>query len=317
MRVYVTGAAGFVGSNVVHVAAARGFEVVAAVRSAPERRLPARLEVVDLLDGEAVRASVRETRPDAIVHAAILNDPEWLAADRPLAWASYVGTTRTLADAANAAGATLVYVSSDWVFDGTQAGATEATPPSPINPYGVLKLAGELVALERARAGAVCRIAGVMGLHRARPAVPRAQDAGFGYLVATLVDALERGEEFGVWQSDLINMVATPSLASASAGMMLDVVERGLQGIFHCCGGETATRMGLALAAAKTFELDPALLRAVAPDPAALRWPVPYDTSLDATATARALGYELPSLADLLCRFRAERREARLAPQRG
>ena len=102
--------------------------------------------------------------------------------------------TRTLADAANEAGALLVYVSTDWVFDGTQSNATEATPPNPINLYGFLKAASELVALERAHEAAVARIAGVMGRHRARPEPPRAQDAGFGYFVAALVEALARGE---------------------------------------------------------------------------------------------------------------------------
>ena len=46
-------------------------------------------------------------------------------------------------------------VSTDWVFDGTQSGATEDTPPNPINLYGFLKAASEIVTLERG--GAVAR----------------------------------------------------------------------------------------------------------------------------------------------------------------
>jgi dTDP-4-dehydrorhamnose reductase len=312
VRVLVTGAGGFVGSNVAAVAAGRGHDVVCLVRSPPPWPDPRCAYVaVDLLERPAVRRAAREARPDAIVHTAILNDFVGLYQDRELGWRSYVDVTRTLADAANEAGALLVYVSSDWVFDGTQSNATEQTPPNPINLYGFLKAAGELVALERAHETAVARIAGVTGTHRARPQPPRTQDAGFGYFVAAAVETLERGEPFTVWESDEINMHATPSLASHSAELMLILAERRLTGIFHCCGSEPASRMGLAREAAQVFELDASLLRSGPPDPAALRHaPIPYDTTLDARATEAAVGARLPDVAELLARFRAERQTA-------
>jgi dTDP-4-dehydrorhamnose reductase len=299
-----------VGSNVVRVALDRGHAVTGFVRSLPPLPDPRCSYVpVDLLDSAAVGERVRAARPDAIVHTAILNDFGRLYAERELAWESYVGVTRTLADAANDAGALLVYVSSDWVFDGTQAPATEATPPNPVNLYGFLKAASELVALSRANATAVGRISGVMGTHRAAAATPRTQDAGFGYFVASLVDALTRGERFTVWESDAINMRATPSLASHSAELLILLAERRLTGVYHCCGADSLTRMGLARAAADVFGLDPALLQSGPPELAALPpGPIPHDTSLDAGATAGALGVELPPLRDLLRRFREEQR---------
>jgi dTDP-4-dehydrorhamnose reductase len=309
VKVLVTGGAGFVGSNAVAVAAARGDEVTAVVRSIPPRPEPGcRYVPVDLLDAAATRAAVAEARPDAIVHTAILNDFAAIYADRRAGWESYVGVTRTLAGAANACGAALVTVSTDWVFDGTQPGADETTPPNPVNYYGVLKAASELVTLERAGEPVVARIAGVMGTHRAGRETPRRQDAGFGYFVAAVVDALAAGRPFTVWESDAINGVATPSLASLSAEWMLELVEKGRRGIFHCVGGGSVTRMELARRAARAFGLDESLLRSGPPDPAAVPpAPVPYDTSLDARATARALGRELPSLGRLLDAFRAER----------
>jgi dTDP-4-dehydrorhamnose reductase len=107
---------------------------------------------------------------------------------------------------------------------------------------------------------------------------PPCADPGFGYFVASLVDALEAGEPFTVWESDAINMRATPSLASESAEMMLQLVRAGERGIFHCCSGESAARMELAGAAADVFELDPALLDTGPPEPDALPpAPVPRD----------------------------------------
>jgi dTDP-4-dehydrorhamnose reductase len=309
MRVLVTGGAGFVGSNVVSVAAERGDEVAAIVRSPPPRADPrCRYVAVDLLDAAALRAAVASVGADAVVHTAIWNDFSGIYTDRRRAWESYVGVTRTLADCTRETGAALVTVSSDWVFDGTQSMADESTPPNPVNYYGVLKAASELVTLERAPRPIVARLAGVLGVNRAGGSTPRSQDAGFGYFVDAVVASLAAGERFVVWESDAINSVATPSLASLAAAWMLELAEQGSSGIFHCCAGEATTRMGLARRAAGVFGLDASLLEPGDPDPAALPpAPVPYDTSLDARVTASVLGREPPSLDELLSAFRTER----------
>jgi dTDP-4-dehydrorhamnose reductase len=294
VRVFITGGRGFVGSNLVEVFARHGDEIAA----------PPRAEV-DIADPVAVSRSVADFEPDAIVHCAILNDLTRLAERRRDAWDAYVGATRNVVDAANEAGAHVVLVSTDWVFDGTQGPATEEEPPNPVNAYGFLKAASELVVAERAQRGAVARISGVQGLHRARPETPRSQDHGFGYFVASLVDALRAGEPFTVWEGDDINMVATPTLATDAGELIRRILGREATGIFHCCGGESVTRAQLALAAVEAFGLDPELLRFGPPDepPDA---PVPYDTRLDARVTAGVLGVELPSLADQLGHLREE-----------
>jgi dTDP-4-dehydrorhamnose reductase len=317
LKVYVTGGSGFVGAHVLRVFASRGAELLA----------PRHAEV-DVTDARGVRDSVAGFGPDAIVHCAILNDLPAMYADRRTGWEAYVGATRNLVDAANEAGARMLLVSTDWVFDGTQAGATEETPPNPINLYGFLKAASELVVAERADRGSVARIAAVQGSvpDRAAPSsaagggLPREQDAGFGYFVAALVQRLRNGERFGVWESERINMVATPTLASEAAELMWRILERELDDIFHCCGGESVDRRTLALRAAEIFELDAGLLDlGVEPPPEALSVPaaassaspgsatagsvpiaIPHDTSLDASRTAAALEVELPGVTEML-----------------
>ncbi len=297
MRIYLTGASGFVGSNLAHVFGhGHGAEVVAPGH-----------EHVDLTDELVVRRSVVATRPDAIVHAAIWNDPAGLRSDRHRAWDTYVTATRNVVAAANAVDAHVVLISTDWVFDGTQAPATESEPPNPINTYGFLKACSELIVRENAARGMIARIAGVQGIHRARPSAPRAQDAGFGYLVLSLVDALRAGRRFELWDGPGLNRVATPTLATDAAELVWRALDREVVGVVHCCGGEHVDRVELARRAARVFELDPELIRIVAPPHGAVgAEPVPVDTRLDARATARVLGVELSGLEAMLGRLRAQ-----------
>jgi dTDP-4-dehydrorhamnose reductase len=301
MRVLLTGASGFVGSNLAHVFGGRGADLIA----------PSHAEL-DLTDGAATLRAVRAAAPDAVVHAAILNDPAAMAADKAAAWAAYAGATRHVVDAANAAGAHVVLVSTDWVFDGTQGPATEQEPPNPINQYGFLKAASELIVSERAERGTVARVSGVQGAHRARPRVPRPQDHGFGYLVASLVAALRAGAPFSVWKSPAINMLATPTLATDAGELIWRALELGATGVLHCTGGEHVDRVTLARRAAAAFELDPELVR-TGPPPEPPAQPVPHDTRLDAAATAARLGVELPDLDTQLGRLRHELEEAACA----
>lgn len=300
MRTVLTGASGFVGSNIDKVLTDRHGDTVISER-------------VDMTDRDAVFAHVRSSGPDAVVHCAILNDWDLMHADRQLAWDSYVEATRHYADAAAAVDVPFCLVSTDWVFDGTQGGATEDTPPNPINLYGFLKAASEIVALDRG--GSVARVMGVNGTHWARPSSPRAQDPGFGYFVASLVDALEVGQPFTVWEGDDINGVASPSLGAMCGEVIRRVVAGGHRGIFHCCGSASTTRRELAEAAVAAFELDASLLRfGPAPPEAFAGQRIPFDTSASAIATSERLGTSLLSLDQLLGAFRHERSTGSLAP---
>ncbi len=306
MRLWLTGGTGFVGSNLVVAGLETGAEVLTTVHNyTPAADADYRAERVDMTDSAAVVASIDAFQPDVVIHCAILNDHERMIADRNLAWASYVTATGVAVDAARRVGASFVLVSTDWVFDGTQAGADEGTPPNPINQYGVLKMAAEITAIERG--GAVARVSGVNGVHRARPQAPRSQDPGFGYFVASLVDSARAGRPFVVWESDAINMVATPSLASESAMMILDIARRRLTGIFHCCGADAVGRMELAHLACDVFDLDEALVKSGPPPAGALAGVrIPYDTSITAPRTSDLLERSPTPVRSLLERFREE-----------
>lgn len=320
MSVVVTGGTGFVGSNIVKVfAEAHGETVVVPTNTYVPTGAEYTHAPLDLTDGPAVARFMAQYEPSVIVHSAILNDFTRLYADRRAGWAHYVEATRHVVAAANTIGAKVILVSTDWVFDGTQSGADETTPPNPVNLYGVMKLASELVVTEAAVDGAVARVAGVNGVGWARSAnpqsaTPRSQDPGFGYFASWIVQALSTGEPFRVWESDDINMIATTTLASDAAEMMWRIADRKLHGIFHCVGGEAVSRRELALATCAAFDLDPSLLEFGPPtSDLLLGAPVPYDTTLNAAMTAAALDYELPDLETQLVRLRHQHQQGTLS----
>lgn len=106
---------------------------------------PTRSEV-DLLRPETVDAAIGGGRYDVVVHAAALVGVKPCEDDRALAFAVNAEGTLHVARAATRAGARLVYVSTDAVFDGERGRYREDDPPSPINAYALTKTLGEAYA---------------------------------------------------------------------------------------------------------------------------------------------------------------------------
>jgi dTDP-4-dehydrorhamnose reductase len=192
MRIIVTSSSGFVGANVAHVFRDRHGDNVLS---------PSHGEL-DATDPIAVLHRISDARPDTIVHAAIWKDPPRLLTEPGRVWDAWVGATRAIVNAASTTGARVPPVSTDGVFDGTQGPATKLTPPRPITGHG-FKAASEFEVALRATRGTIARTAAVRGVHRARPATPRAQDAGFSYLATSVLEALRTAALLGVELSGL------------------------------------------------------------------------------------------------------------------
>ena len=304
-KIAVTGSTGFVGGNIAAILHKYGHEVVGLVRREPESALPWSHALADFQSVESIAAAA--TGCDAIVHCAIANDFTKLMQDRPFAYDSYVGMTQRVTQAANQISAQTVYISTDWVMDGTTHLTPETDPGNPVNFYGVLKALGEQVIRDLApETGAICRIAGVMGRHQTAES-PRSQDVGFGYFVLSLVEALRAGNTFTVWGGERVNKFTTPSLAAEIGAQIERVILRRQSGTFHLVGDESTGRMELAELVCEVFELDALLLRESDPPEAEL-FPaaVPVDTSLGNAATKQRLGIAPQSLRQILEAFKEE-----------
>lgn len=312
MTFFLTGGAGLVGSNFIRVATERDdHEVFAALHQnnlKPRQGLG--MERLELTDADAVLSMVRQIKPDAIVHMAFFNDLAKAYELREAAFDVMVNATRHLRDAAEALAIPLLFVSTDWVFDGTQAVAHEHAPPNPVNLYGVNKVIGETLVTEYEK-GIVARIAGVYGVNWERGGRALTQNLGFGNLPNMTVAQLSEGKPFRVWMTgQKLNLRATPSLASDCCDRMIRLIEREAHGIFHCVGGDHVNRLEYARASARAFDLEPDLIESAPVDPQASDLPahvaIPEDTRVDGGYTSSVIGRPPMSLDEGLHTFRGQ-----------
>jgi dTDP-4-dehydrorhamnose reductase len=150
VRVLVTGAGGQLGRELVE--AFDGWDVVAADRSR-----------LDVIDRDAVVGAITSLRPDVVVHAAAWTAVDACEGDVERALAVNALGTRHVADGARRVGAHVVYVSTDYVFDGTKPTPyDEWDLPNPRSAYGRSKLGGER---ELDPGSSVVRTSWVFGRH--------------------------------------------------------------------------------------------------------------------------------------------------------
>ena len=314
MKVAVTGSTGFVGSNISEVLQNSGHEVVGFVRRELERKLLWPHRLVDFTSEADLAQALAGF--DAVVHCAIANDFNRLLVDREYAYDTYVGMTQRLARAANLVSAQVIYISTDWIMDGTGHLELETNSGNPLNYYGYLKALSEQVVRDLAPlTGAICRIAGVMGAHRAADQSPRSQDVGFGYFVDSLVRTLREGKPFTIFSGDYVNKVTSPSLAAEIGAQVERVISRKAAGTFHLVGDDAIGRLELGQLVCDVFKLDASLLREGEP-PIEERFPapIPVDSSLGNSATKIALGLGPTPLRRLLEAFRDELESKELKP---
>lgn len=281
-----------------------GYQVLGLTRKAES--LPWVTRVTDLTSSSDLNDAL--TGVDAVIHAAIQNDFTTLINDRDAAFDSYVKTTARVATAANLNKAQMIYISTDWIFDGLGHLMPETDRGNPVNYYGYLKAMGEQVVRDLCpESGAVCRISGVMGRHQTQPNAPRSQDVGFGFFVYTLVEALQAGRPFTVWNGPRVNNVACPSLAAEIGAQIERVIDLKATGTFHLVGDEPITRWDLAKLVCDVFELDVSLLsQDFPPESELFPAPVPVDSSMSNRLTKEALRLGPTPLRGLLEAFRLE-----------
>jgi dTDP-4-dehydrorhamnose reductase len=147
MKLVITGASGMTGSELLRLAPAQGWTCAGFTR-----------DELDITDSSAVERFVARERPDVVINAAAYTAVDAAEAERELAMAVNGAGAGNVARAAEAAGAAMVHISTDYVFDGESAEPYKPDDPvGPVSAYGESKLAGEIAVREACEHHAVVR----------------------------------------------------------------------------------------------------------------------------------------------------------------
>jgi dTDP-4-dehydrorhamnose reductase len=214
-----------------------GTELARAAEGRHELIRPTHLEA-DVIDGEAMEAAVRAARPDVVVNAAAFHQVERCEQDPSTAIAINTGGAVNVARAAAAAGARVVLVSSDYVFDGEKGiGYAEDDPPSPVNLYGVSKAAGEMGVRIVCHDSMVVRLSGLFG---------HAGSSGKGgNFIETVLARATAGEPLSVVDDQRLS----PTAAADAAARLLELLDLAAPaGTYHLANQGSCSWFELAAA---------------------------------------------------------------------
>jgi len=278
VKVLVTGAAGLLGTDVVAAAERRDHSVLGLGRAE-----------LDVTDAAAVSACVAAEAPDWVFHCAAYTAVDAAEDEPELAMLVNRDGAENVARAVAAAGARMVYVSTDYVFDGEQRSPYRSTDPTnPLSVYGRTKLAGEQAVLGAGANGDGALIVRTGWLYGA---------AGRNFVAAILERAM-KGDPLSV----VADQRGRPTWTRNVAEVALDLVESDASGVWHVADGEHATWLGLAREILRLRGLK-APIRGVFSAEWGAAAPRPAYSVMDVSATEERVGRPMMTWKEALERF--------------
>lgn len=289
--ILVTGASGLLGANFLWEA--RGGYDLVAVRFSHFFRLPGTVVVKsDLTRASEVFDLIDAYRPHWIVHCAALTNVDLCEEEPAEAYKVNVEMTGNLVAAARRTGARIVYISTDSVFDGVCGRYSEEDAPRPVNVYARTKLIGERIVLHDLDRSLVVRT-NIYGWNLQN------KDS----LAEWILGRLELGQQVPGFQ----DVFFTPILVNDLAKILLEMMDKGLHGVYHVVGGERCSKFNFAQRLAEVFALEKTLVVPASLHTSHLRAPRPRDTSLVTEKVCQALGRRMPDIGQGLERFKSLR----------
>lgn len=276
MKIAVTGANGLLGRHVGAVIEARDHTLAALGRAE-----------LDVTDPTQCAFRIQDTAPDWVVHCAAFTAVDAAETEEDTAVKVNRDGTANVAQAAAACGARFLYVSTDYVFDGTSG---EPYAPdhavSPISVYGRTKRLGEEVALEEF--GTEVLIVRIGWL--------------YGAGGRNFVDVMRRVGADGREVRVVADQVGRPSWASDVADAMIDLIELDAAGIFHVANAGTASWLDFAR---EIFRLEgmSVPLTGVSTSEWGAAAPRPAFSALSLAETEAVLNRAMPHWKDALARY--------------
>ncbi len=206
MKILVTGAKGQLGSDVASELKKRGHDVVAAD-----------IAEMDITESESADNFIREVQPDVVVHCAAYTAVDAAESDADRCEKINVQGTENIAKACAAVGAKIIYLSTDYVYDGKgDKPHTEDELPAPLSVYGRTKLGGEAAVKKYTDRYFIVRTSWVFGKNGKN-------------FVRTMLALSETRDSLSV----VCDQVGSPTYTPDLAGLLADMCESEAYGIYH------------------------------------------------------------------------------------
>jgi dTDP-4-dehydrorhamnose reductase len=246
MRVLLTGANGFLGYYLAEILLQRGHDVIATGRG--DCRLPFRdhasfhYVVMDFTDPYRVHDVFTHYQPEAVLHSGAMTRVDDCEVHQWDAYVANVEGTLTLLSNAEEHHCHFIFLSTDFVFDGSRGMYTEKDQPSPVNFYGKTKWEAEQAVMEYPFDWSIVRTVHVYG-------EPRNNHPNFLFM---LKQKLERGESYVV----VTDQFRTPTYVGDLVKGITAILEKKAKGIFHLSGRDLLTPYDMATRTARLLGLD-------------------------------------------------------------
>ena len=263
MKIVVTGASGLLGREIYRVLKEQRHQVLGLGFD----RAGQGLTKVNLTDTSEIVNFLVAERPDLVIHAAAERRPEVCKYNPKAAEALNVHSTGWLAELSNQFKFKLIFISSDYVFNGTSAPYDVCATTNPINQYGRNKVAAEQIVLDHK--GIVIRVPILYGPTQKLP------ESAITTIAQDLLDGKFKHDDWAV---------RYPTLTTDVALVIGDLLGRHyskLKGIYHWSGEESFTKFEMAKIIAGVLGIDESEVKAKQPGENSI--PRPQDCHLDKT----------------------------------
>jgi len=249
-RILITGANGLLGQMLVHkILSMPDLQLLATSASFCKiKNLHASCySLMDITSPQQVKDVFSRFKPEVVIHCAAITQVDLCEQDPDRCDRVNIEGTRLIAKAAENYGARLIYLSTDFVFDGLNGPYAEEDQPNPISIYGWSKLQGEYITRSLNVPWTIVRTVLLYGMV---PSMTRDN------LLTWVRNSLVKGQPIQV----VDDQFRTPTLVDDLADGIIRIVETKQTGIFHLSGPEMTSILDFALRIARVFNLDASLI---------------------------------------------------------
>lgn len=204
---------------------------------------------LDVTNRQEVFRLFEKIRPNVVFDFHSITDVDYCELHPEEAWLVNVDGTKNIAEACRTFGVKMIFISSDYVFDGKKTNYSEKDKPNPINFYGKTKAIAERVVEFLVPDFIIARTAVLYGL------------GGLGKKPFPLwvIENLKEGKEIKV----VIDQFSNPTFADNLAEILLKLYEKDVSGLFHVVGKDNVSRYEFAIKVAEIFNLDKSLIKPI------------------------------------------------------